>query len=531
MNSPTTSNAIFVLGAAAPRMLTIEDLPSEAVEVQRVSQQLRGALAELGLGFLLPEEFEPVSEAPGSPIFSSGHELAVALLLMARVLGRSVRPGVLAWGALGARGSVLPSPGASLAQSARQITSEGAIQAVLLSRHRADLSQPSDAEGLASLLPVGVRVLGVQDLAQALEEALGLMACARDGAFPIPSSRKGTVVERLFRSALDGVPPGLGWGLVGALCSGLLLRNLDDEMLRWKASFARDVARRHGGDPVLIRWPEEELLEAFPREIRLGITAHLVQSASDGDPSQAEDYEELAWPMVSKTRLLPADARLLGALGRSEAARGLYSEAAATLGRAVEAWTSLGLREDSSYPLCERLRVLGILGEKGGVLPLVEGPVDAFLNDSGCSIIGKTFVQLAAARALVQVGEPGLACARLLPQGLWDQALEHVATSRLRWLATAQRATGQPGEARSTVETLAHHGDTDQLYLARLDEALEGEGVTPEVVEGHAQALLEATQGGAEARNLLERLAPWQPLQQTIRDRAIVARLAREYRY
>jgi len=498
-----TSSSLFVPRPSSLCELTEADLLPSDPRVLQVEPLVRQALAELGLGFLMdtsPDAPPPPTLAPSGP--SAPEEgLATALLLLARVLGLSARPGLLAWGALDARGGLQPVSERSLTHTARLLVGVPSVQAVLLCRERASLQQPSCAEQMAAMAPPGVRVLGVKNLAEACEETLGLTACARDARIALPSTRRGAVVERIFRLALEGVPPVLGWRLVAALCSGLLMKHLDDSMLRRKASFARDIARRHDGEGVLIPWPEEDFLDAFPRDTRLGIAAHLVQSASDAAPWLGDDRDELAWPMVATGALLPADARLLGALGRSEAARGLYAQAASTLERAVNAWLSLGLLEESSYPLCERLRVAGLLGAKEDVLRLCKGPADTFLEDPRSSPIGKTFVRLAASRALIQAGEPEQALPALQPQALWGAAPDHVATSRLRWLAAAQRATGLANEARSTLEALAALGETDQLHLARLDEALAlGGDWNP-----HAADLM--AMPGVEVENLIERLS------------------------
>ena len=72
-------------------------------------------------------------------------------------------------------------------------------------------------------------------------------------------------------------------------------------------------------------------------------------------------------------------------------------------------------------------------------------------------------------------------------------------------------------------------GDSDQLHLARLDEALDAG--REDSYDQHAQALLEAAEGGDEALNLLSMLAPGQDPRWAVRKVNTLKRLCREYRY
>jgi hypothetical protein len=472
------------------------------------------------------------SDEGASPSRSAGeeHGLGVALLLMANALGLPLRPGVLALGALESSGRLLPLSGASLVLCGR-LLEEGLVgpEMVLLSGGRPSVEEPSSAERLRSLhCARDVRILGVRSFSEAANDALGLEASLRDGELTLPPERLGLVVERLWSLALEGSPPLLGWGPVAALASGLLLRHTGDLLLRWKAAFVRDVARRHQGEAALLSWPADELFGVFPRETRLSVIAHVVQSVADGDPSLALETAERASGLVSAACPSPADAILLGAIGRAEAAAGDFARASVSLAGALRVWGALGLRTESSYALCERLRILGILGEEASILELVEGPVRAFLEPP--SQPGHAFVLLAVGRALAQIGRPTEAIEHLGSEVPWAHAPGHVQAARLRWLSFAQRAAGLSGQAASTLEALEHLGDVDQLHLARLDDAL-SQGTSLGELSPLVQKLLEAEEGGDEARRLLLTMTSGHDTHRSLRDRSVVERLCREYRY
>jgi hypothetical protein len=191
----------------------------------------------------------------------------------------------------------------------------------------------------------------------------------------------------------------------------------------------------------------------------------------------------------------------------------------------LRVWDALGLRTESSYTLCERLCILGILGEEASVIEFVEGPVRPLLEHP--SQPGRAFVLLADGRVLAQIGRPTEVIEHLGSKVPWAHAPGHV---QARWLSFAQRAAGLSGQAASTLEALEHLGDVDQLHLARLDDAL----LQGTVLAGLApliQKLLDAEEGGDEARRLLLTMTSGHDAPRSLRDRSVVERLCREYRY
>jgi tetratricopeptide (TPR) repeat protein len=545
--SDPAAHSLSILGEDRPLPLGKEDLAAEDPVVRRTAIFLQASLVELGLGepplTNLDESSHTNQEAPslasperdGAPssgLLAEDHGLAVALLLLAHTLRLPLRPGLLVLGTLSSSGLVLPPREATLLRCGRLL--DGGLippPTVLLSGRRPSIEEPSSAERLQRHRGTHeVRILGVRTFPEAANDALGLEARLRDGELELPPERLGLVVERLWRLTLEGAPPQLGWRVVAALASGLLLRHTADLLLRWKAAFARDVARRHLGEAALLLWPEEDILGAFSRETRLLIVAHVVQSVADGDPLLALETAERASRLISVISPLPADATLLGAIGRAEAAACAFERAAASLDTALQIWESLRLRTESSYALCERLRVLGILGQEEAVLDLIETSVRTFLQEEQTSKVARSFVLLAAGRALAQLGRHAEAIERLEPEDAWSQAPDHVQASRLRWLSFAQRATGLSGQAASTLRALGCLGDTDQLHLAHLDDALARGTTTGEMVP-LVQGLLNAEEGGDEARRLLLVLAPGRGVPLCIQDRSIIQRLCREYRY
>jgi tetratricopeptide (TPR) repeat protein len=369
-------------------------------------------------------------------------------------------------------------------------------------------------------------VLGVTDFSEALL-GMGLAEQAREGALWAENLDVGWTVERLFTLALESSSVPCGWPVLGALAVGLL-RRLREPVLRWKAAFVRDVARRHGGEPARIDGLTDDLLEAFPVEIRLRLLAHMLQSAADGDPGKIPEYAEVCRQELEHrtASLSPGRAVLHGALGRALAAVGRYEDALLPLRQAMEDWQRLD-PASASYPLCELLRLLGILGRRDSLDDL-ESRVRPFLEQRP-STVSASFVALAWGRALEQVGDHAAAAAILDQETFFQTAPEHVRTARLRWLASAQRHQGKATEAATILSKLEALGDTDQLHLARRDQA-RAQGASEAELEAIALALLESS-GGDEAKNTLASLAPGLEVRWAVRRLDLLDRLCKEYRY
>lgn len=403
------------------------------------------------------------------------------------------------------------------------------------------LVDPTCAARLRIILPSRTpRVLGVTSFAEALSNGLKLIQPARDGELWAQDIDVGWTVERLFTVALERSSVPCGWSILAALAIGMLgklprLLSSSDEpgrsesllsVHRWKLAFVRDVARRHAGECVRMDWPEPEVLDAFPTEVRWRILAHALQSAADSEASWTTVYATHAMEALKQggPLLSPSKTSLRGAIGRALAATGSYELAAEELRQAIQDWQRMDPAA-ASYPLCELLRILGILEDRAAILALRD-QVSPFLEPPSVS---GAFVGLAWGRALEQGGEHQQALEVLTSAATFEQAPAHVKNSRLRWMVAAHRHLSNSEAARNTMAELEELGDSDQLHLARLHELLDAG--CQEELDRPAQALLEAAEGGDEALNLLSMLAPGQDPRWAVREIDTLWRLCKEYRY
>ena len=448
---------------------------------------------------------------------------------MARRLDLPLSPGLLALGELDDSGRVHGSP--EVSRLLELLRARGTAHPTTL------LVEPGCAvqlRRLPGLRDRSVRVLGVSSFAEALSSGLQLVPLAYEGQLWSADQDVGWLVERLFTLALESQPVPCGWRLLSALAVGLTRRlPLDggslvglQSSLRWKLAFVRDVARRHAGESARMDWPEPEILEAFPAEVRWQILAHVLQSASDSDLPSTLAYTEKITSLLATeaSTLSPSKTRLRGALGRALAAVGRHTDAEIHLRQAIEDWQRLAPVE-ASYPLCELLRILGIRGQREAIHAL-HARVRPFLESPS---VTSAFVGLAWGRALIQCAEDGEGLAALASPPHFALAPDHVSASRYRWLSVAQRRLGHQEAAAATMDLLEAMGDRDQLHLARLDARFEQGEL--EALDPHAQALLEATEGGNEALLALSRLAPEQEPRWAVRDIGVLDRLRCEYRY
>jgi hypothetical protein len=194
-------------------------------------------------------------------------------------------PSFVAFGELDERGVLLETREAGALREAL-LSRPGSVPDVLV----AEASRAAELRR-GPRLPVR-RILGVRSFQDTLTGLLGLLDPAREGTLWAEDLDAGWTVERLFTLALEHSSVPVGWPLLGALAVGLLRRGPRDRAFRWKAAFVRDVARRHAGESARLAWPEPEILEAFPSGVRLRLIAHVLQSASDGDPSRVQEYAD-----------------------------------------------------------------------------------------------------------------------------------------------------------------------------------------------------------------------------------------------
>lgn len=366
-----------------------------------------------------------------------------------------------------------------------------------------------------------VDVRGVYDLGDVLDE-IGLFARLERPETWSPEARQ-VAARALYDESRAAFSVPVGWWNLGRLASVLLLQmSPGDASLRYELEFARDVSLRHLGYGVLIAWPSDEWLRAQPAEERLEVLAHAVQSAADADLGEVIDRvnNARAWLPAEGNA---ASAKLLGAIGRAEAAVGDYVRAAASLRQALDVWTSLGkLTSEGSFAFCELCRVLGIEKRLSDIEALKLTHWDELMKSDP---ISAAYVQLALGRAFVQAGSVESGSSHLADSAAeWRFSPAHVNAARLRWLHRASLARGDAGHVLASLEQV---GFEEQLHLARLDDALH-RGV--DHIQ-HLGALIDLPVEGEEAFRTLQRVAPQLPPQARLHSREAARRLADEYRY
>jgi hypothetical protein len=293
------------------------------------------------------------------------------------------------------------------------------------------------------------------------------------------------LARQLHRVALFDSPVVLGWSAIGA-CAQELLRAERPAPERKRLEMVRAIAHRHGGHKEPHPWPAEGELAQEPRAARLRYLAHVVQSEAEGgdDPGAAADRaHRLVRPRLERAS---EDAVLLGAIGRALGAAERDEEAISVLQDAVATWQDIGAPYDSTHALCELLRLLGITARRADVDVVVRRDLPTIEADPRTSDKSLGFVRVALGRAYTQTKQPLLALRELrdVPDG---RALPLIAEAgRLRWLALATDAVGDPIAADRIRERLADRKAPPypwilQTKLARLDAARRDGTVTEEL--------------------------------------------------
>jgi hypothetical protein len=197
------------------------------------------------------------------------------------------------------------------------------------------------------------------------------------------------------------------------------------------------VASRHVGQPMAIPSRPEDL--RISRRDLVVIEAQVVQTANDCCAPDWDAVLASAEPLVPlEGEEWPGHLNLLGALGRLNAAQGHYRLAVALLERAVDGWFLHRNPGPASRPICELLRLSGVLADPA-LRERVDNHARRCLAVLGRDEHGRGFLQLARGRASVVLGEGARALVELTDAGTaWPLMPTHLQASRLRWLARVQ---------------------------------------------------------------------------------------------
>lgn len=457
--------------ARLARRLVTRDLPlyGEVDSLHRAPRWFASSFASLAL---VP------GCGPTTALDGESYGLSIALATASLVLELPMVHGLVASAALRADGSLVAVD--AIRRKVQLVIEEapGVTRILVAAGQEAEAIEARDetlqklgipaAESWVDIVPVGT----FQD-AFAIAFPGALEALKLRWREPADASR---LAHELYRTAIYGTPMVLGWSAV-ATCASALSKMVDDPEKRAKLEAVRLIADRHAGAGELMRWPDEAELAVLPRSLRLRLLAHVVQSAADtGTEAIARATRALSFVRHRLDRA-PEDAMLLGAVGRAMAAGGADVAGMDALHEAVDAWIEVGSPQESSYPLCELLRLLGIAGRRDEVLALCAQQVTDYARDPRSSEKSVGYVRVAAGRALVQIGDAENALEYLADDGRWPPLPPEAEGARERWRARALDGVGEREEAdecRERLNVRRGHGVAlaVQAGLAKLDRAI-----------------------------------------------------------
>ena len=288
----------------------------------------------------------------------------------------------------------------------------------------------SQEEEAKSHAPGHVRVVGVEHLSEAINEAFDKdeLAGHLRGRWSSRDERE-AAARTFFRLAVEGSNLLLGWHALARGATMLGEMSADDPWA-WRVGVAARIAWRHANVPEALVVEPEHLAE-LPRPRRVQLIAHAVQAAADSvSPDWSDTLERATAFVPDPGEEYPVDLKLLGAMGRTQAAWGRYEEARDVLARAVRGWLALDDEPQSSYALSELLRVLGILGEP--LDDVASAGIARFQRDPRPDATSRAFLRAAHGRALVQLGRPQDAATVLQTTTRWENSPVHLQATRLR---------------------------------------------------------------------------------------------------
>lgn len=436
-HSPGREHAEFVGSAreseALAQRLVLRELG--AIRPELLGRQLR----------LVAEEIEDESNGTLQKLKGRSFGLAQALAFASYVLRRPLRREVAALATIDADGRLGPVGG--LEVKLRGLKAWASCVTTLL------VAQDQEIE-----VPDGFTVVRVGRLDQALGEALETRV---EGAVieQLDDSERGEFARSLFRLTVRGSPHVITWALVERLAIRLG-DQVEDPELRWQARVVESIAGRHAGRG---RTLPLERLDALPAPLQLDLVAHGVQAACDSCSTDTNELLGRAQRLVEAHPGHAGTLKVLGALGRFHAAWHRHGLAVKFLAQATQGWFDLLAADQASRAVCEWLRVLGASARTKELQDLLEGPVLRIRRHPETSEISRSFLALAAGRALLDVGNSERA-RDLLTQDLWTtRAVEQC---RFRQLARLGEAV-EPSEPTQLALTRLDRGDLGGLELLR----------------------------------------------------------------
>ena len=289
------------------------------------------------------------------PSFGLGFALAMA----SAALEIELRGDTCAMAAVTSQGQLLPVGG---------VAAKLAALATLPGVRRVLVATEQCGPALDAATPAGITIEAVASVALAVEAALQRPATAAIAASLAEPGRRAEWIDALFRLALDGHGRVSHWPAImraAATAREVYGERLDAES-RFRLELAHAISARHA--KVQVAMPPLAAITAWPLPRRLVVLAHAVQHAADtGDPDLAT-LEPWVEPLLRRGDDAFADhCRLAGAWGRLLAARARPEEALEWQQIALRQRLDLGEERGASQPLCEVLRLGGLLRDAGAV--------------------------------------------------------------------------------------------------------------------------------------------------------------------
>lgn len=356
---------------------------------------------------------------PTPPVLDGGSfGLSMALAVMSYVLRTPLDATVAASAALAPDGALLPVDG--LGEKLRTLRDWAPrVKTVLVATDQ----EVAEVAG-------GPRVQTVSSIEAALDIVFEDAPLAALLIGQLTPDERPRLARDLFRLALLNTPHMLSWRTVKDVSeqlAGQLWQDAPDGLAVWHARAAGAIAARHLGQTG-IPMPAAEPRD-LPAALRLELLAHRVQQAADlGEPAWRA-LAERARATALEEAGHAATNKLWGALGRLHAAWGEAEAALDALERAWQGWQGLLQEDQASHALCEWLRVLGAADRGADVDRLLAGPYRIVWDHPATAEVSRSFLALAAGRALMWTGRSDRALEQLEPR---PATYVHAELARLR---------------------------------------------------------------------------------------------------
>ncbi|MCP4803766.1 MAG: hypothetical protein GY913_07090 [Proteobacteria bacterium] len=442
--APAREHAEFVDSAreseALARRLVLRELG--AIRPELLGQPLR----------LVAEEIEDESGGSLQRLTGRSFGLAQGLAVASYVLQQPLRREVAALATIEADGRLGPVGGLDV--KLRGLRSWASCVTTLLIAHDQELE---DAQGF--------NVVRLKRLDEALSEALEIDVEAAV-VEQLDEAERADFARTLFRLTVRGSPHVISWALVERLATRLG-EQLADLELHWQARVAQFIASRHAGRgrPLPL-----DRLHSLPAALQLELVAHGVQAACDACSVGTDELIVSAKRLVEDHPGHAGTLKVLGALGRFHAAWHEHELAIAHLSRATECWFDLLSANEANRAVCEWLRILGAAGRSAELDELLDGPVRRIQQHPDTTDISRSFLALAAGRALLDVGQEERARDWLVRDYWTTRAVQQC---RLRQLSRLGAQATPPTDGTQLALTRLDQGDLGALDALRANHPAE----------------------------------------------------------